>query len=108
MNILIQQSIPAGAQVNLMTGQQYEFLPQDSNVQIGVVGAADGLVLTCFAGPDLVQQEGPCPTLTTFPSVQDGLYINENVAAQTRLSLLVRNTTGAAIIARAVVRMLAL
>lgn len=108
MNILIQQSIAAGAQINLMQGQQYEFLPMDSNVQIGVVGAADGLVLTVFAGADLVQQEGPCPTQTNFPSVQDGLYINENIAGGTRLSLLVRNTTGAAIVARAVVRMLGL
>lgn len=108
MNILIEQSIGAGATVNIMTGQQYEFLPFDAQVQIGLAGSAAGLVSTVFAGPDLIQQEGPVLVLTTFPSIQDQLYIDEMIAGGTRLSINVRNTTGGALTIRAVVRILPL
>jgi hypothetical protein len=108
VNITYVGDIPAGASINIMTGQQYEFMPFDAQVQIGLNAAAVGLVATIFAGPDLVQQEGPCNVKSTFPSVSDDLYIDENVRASTRLSINVRNTTGAAITLRALVRLLQL
>lgn len=109
MNVLVEQSIPSGAKVNLMQGQQYEFLPGDSEVQIGITGQAAGLVAEVFADSTLVQQEGPVLVKAgAFPSIQDELYIDEMIAGGVRLSINVRNTTGAAIVARLVVRMLPL
>jgi hypothetical protein len=108
VNILIEQTVAAGATVNIMTGQQYEFLPFDANVQIGLAGSATGLVATVFAGPDLIQQEGPVLVLTTFPSIQDQLYIDELIAGGTRVSINVRNTTGGVLTVRAVIRILPL
>lgn len=109
MNVMVEQTVAAGAKVNLMAGQQYEFLPGDSEVQIGLTGQATGLVAEVFADSTLVQQEAPVIVKAgAFPSIQDELYIDEAIAGGTRLSINVRNTTGAGIVARLVVRMLPL
>ena len=99
-SIIRRDTLAAGATINLFTGQQYEFIPFDAQVELGVVGSAIGLVITVYAGPDLIMQEGPVPTQVAanrYAQYPEDFYISEQVAAGTRMSAQVRNTTGGAL-----------
>ena len=97
MIIQVSQSIAAGATFNAFAGQQYEFLPFNANVQIGINGSAIGFVATLFAGTDLVMQESPINTQNRFPVYPDDFITNINVGGGTRMLCNIRNTTGGAL-----------
>ena len=97
MNIIDTASLAAGASINVLQGKQYEFLPFDSQTAIALNGSAAGLVVTVYAGSDLVQQEGPALPLNRFAVWPDDFMINVPIAQGTRLSVTVRNTTAGAL-----------
>lgn len=105
-NMVIRQSIAAGAAVNLMLGQQYEIVPQDAFVEFSPFAEATGVVATVFSGSDLLQQEGPVALVAAnaLPVYPDAFYLNDPVVGGDRLQVLVRNTTAGAIISGVVVR----
>ena len=99
-SIIRRDTVAAGATLNLFANQQYEFIPFDAQVELGIVGSANGLVVTVYAGPDLVMQEGPVPVQVAanrFAQYPEDFYLSESVAGGTRMSAQVRNTTGGAL-----------
>jgi hypothetical protein len=102
----LTNSLAAGASLNIIAGAQFEFVNDPSQVEIGQLAEATGMVATCFMGPDLVQQEGPVPigTANQVPVYPDNFSIRENVDADTRLNITLRNTTAGTIVTKTLVR----
>ena len=98
-------SIAAGAvNDNLLTGSAFEFLRQNSLVSIGLSQAATGMFATIQSGSDIVAEEFSPAILTRYPIIPDEMYYSDVGAAGDRLVIRVRNPTGGAIIARAIVQ----
>lgn len=98
-------SIPANSLVeNLLTGSAFEFARSNQLVSVGVSAAATGVFVTITAGPDLVLEESACVILTRFPIIPDEMYYNDVMQVGDRLIIRCRNSTGGAIITRAVVQ----
>jgi len=89
---------------NILAGSSFEFLRSNSVVSIGIVGSATGLVANIQSGSDIVLEESPLAVKTTMPSIPDDMYYNDVGVAGDRLVIRVRNTTGGALTARAVVQ----
>jgi hypothetical protein len=100
-----ETSIAAGAvNDNLLSGSAFEFLRQNSLVSIGVAQAATGMFATIQSGADIIVEEFSPAILTRYPIIPDEMYYSDVGAAGDRLVIRVRNPTGGAIIARAVVQ----
>jgi len=104
---VIQKEVSIGATSandNILAGSSFEFLRSNSVVSIGIVGSATGLVANIQSGSDIVLEESPLAVKTTMPSIPDDMYYNDVGVAGDRLVIRVRNTTGGALTARAVVQ----
>jgi hypothetical protein len=100
-----ETSIAAGAVVdNLLSGSAFEFLRQNSIVSIGVTQAATGMFATIQSGSDIVAEEFSPSIATRYPIIPDEMYYSDVGAAGDRLVIRVRNPTGGAVIARAIVQ----
>ena len=102
----IVPALTAGGSVNVMAGQQYEFIPFHANVRIAAITTATGVLMTVYDGTDLVQQEGPIivnSTADTFPKYPDDFHIVDDMAAGDRLNITLRNTTAGTLAAIVVV-----
>jgi hypothetical protein len=93
---------------NLLAGSAFEFARVNSLVSVGVAQAATGCQVTFNSGADVVAEEFPPPILTRYPIIPDEMYSSDVAAAGDRLVLRVRNTTGGAIVVRAVCQVTAL
>lgn len=103
--IMIEQSIAAGAaNINLASGSAFEFARQRQVLSVGLVQSATGMFGTIQAGSDVIVEEFSIPILTTYPVIPDQMYFNDVMEAGDRLVIRVRNPTGGALIARAVVQ----
>lgn len=104
---VIQKEVSVGAtsaNENILSGSSFEFLRSNSVVSIGLVGSATGLVANIQSGADIVLEESPLAVKTSMPSIPDEMYYNDVGVAGDRLVIRVRNTTGGALTARAVVQ----
>jgi hypothetical protein len=102
----IVPALTAGASVNVMAGQQYEFCPFHANVRIAAVTTAAGVLMTVYDGTDLVQQEGPVVgnfAADQFPKYPDDFHIQDDMAAGDRINITLRNTTAGTLVAIVVV-----
>jgi len=103
--IIRETSIAANSTTdNLLAGSAFEFARQDSLVSLGVAQAATGCQVTFNSGADVVAEEFAPPILTRYPIIPDEMYFSDVAAAGDRLVVRVRNTTGGAIIVRAIVQ----
>lgn len=103
--IMIEQSIAAGAvNNNLVSGSAFEFARQRQLVSLGIAQAATGMFCTLQAGADIIAEEFSPPILTRYPLIPDEMYFSDVMEPGDRLVIRVRNPTGGAIIARAVVQ----
>lgn len=103
--IMIEQSIAAGAvEPNLVAGSAFEFARVRQVVSLGVVQSATGMFATIQAGGDVIAEEFSVPILTTYPIIPDNMYFTDIMEAGDRLVIRVRNPTGGALTARAVVQ----
>lgn len=103
--IQVEQSIAAGAvNNNLVSGSAFEFARTPQVVSIGVAQAATGMFCTIQAGPDIIAEEFSPAILTRYPIIPDEMYYTDVMDTGDRLVIRVRNPTGGAIIARAVVQ----
>lgn len=103
--IMVEESIAAGAvNANLVAGSAFEFARQRQIVSLGLVQSATGMFGTIQAGGDVIAEEFSLPILTTYPIIPDNMYFTDVMEAGDRLVLRVRNPTGGALIARAVVQ----
>lgn len=103
--IMIESSIAAGAvNNNLVSGSAYEFARSRQIVSLGVVQSATGMFCTIQSGADIVAEEFSLPILTTYPIIPDNMYFTDLMEQGDRLVIRVRNPTGGALTARAVVQ----
>jgi len=104
--VLIQQTVNANTTAYPMVGQQYEFMHEPCSIEVAVVAAATGIVQTVYSGPDLLMQEGPTTikAANTLPVFPDDYHLEDDAAAGDRLSIVLRNTTGANIVTYTAVR----
>jgi hypothetical protein len=102
----ISTSIAAGATATPLAGTQYEFVSDNSYVQIGILAEATGILQTIFMGRDLVQEEAPAAigTANQVPVYPDHYLVAENVYAGTRLKVQLRNSSGGTIVVKTAIR----
>jgi hypothetical protein len=102
-------SIAAGAVTdNLLAGSAFEFLRNNSLVSMGLTQSATGMFATIQSGSDIVVEEFSPAIATRFPIIPDEMYYSDVGAAGDRLVIRVRNPTGGALTARAIVQITAL
>jgi len=99
-------AVPANGAATPLVGDQYEFLGFAAALAFAIVADAAGVVATVFSGSDLLQQEGPAVIRAAgaMPVNPDDFYLADVAAPGDRLSVQLRNTTGAPINARVVVQ----
>ena len=98
-------SVPAnGAVENALSGSAFEFLRANAVVSMGVTAAATGVVVNIQSGADVILEETEVFIKTNFPIIPDEMYYNDVGVQGDRLVVRLRNTTGAAIIARVIVQ----
>ena len=105
-------SLTAGAQIAVLAGSQFEFLPFNALVEFAIIGnsgeaATVNLVATVYSGQDVLQEQGPItlksPTTPVYP---DDFLLNDTSLQGERLKVLLANlgTTTAANPVNTVVR----
>lgn len=100
-----ETSIAANAvNENVLAGSAFEYARGPSIASVACVGAATGLFATIQAGPTVVLEESPLLIRTTMPVIPDDFYYTMALAPGDRIVVRVRNSTGAAVIARTVVQ----
>jgi hypothetical protein len=80
-----------------LQGNQYEFLPFDANVEIGILADATGVLATVYSGSDVLMQEGPVPigAINIFPVFPDNFFLQDYAQAGERLNIQLRDTSAA-------------
>ncbi len=103
---VVSTSILAGAIAIPFQGRQYEFVAEDSAVQVGLLAEATGILATVFMGPDLILEEAPVAlgTANQIPIYPDHFVVAENVYAGTRLKVQLRNSSAGTILVKSIVR----
>ena len=103
------RSVAAGASIELFDQIEWSKLKlqkQDGNAQMGLLAAAAGMVVTIFAGTELVAPEGPISaggTVNVAPKIPDDIQYNYAFLTLDELSAVVRNTTVGAVTLQAIV-----
>ena len=83
---------------NLLAGKAKEFLEEASIIRVGIVAAAVGIKATLIVGNEVVIDDQEVAVGTTLPAFPDQVLAEAGGFAGDRLTLRLRNTTGAAII----------
>jgi hypothetical protein len=100
------QSIGANATVaNVLSGNQFEFIPYDAHIEVLGSIAATGLTYSMYANNELLFSN-VIPNIKTGnnPVYPDDLILSFDAAAGTRLVLSITNATGGAIVGTYIVR----
>lgn len=87
---------------NLFTGSAFEYARTRQVISFGVSQAATGNFATLNVGSDVVVEEFEPPILTRYPIIPDEFYAQDLAEQGDRLVLSVRNSTGGALVNRAV------
>lgn len=97
--IKVSNSVPANGSIdNVLTGNQYEFLPFDALLEFGIVAAAVGLVTDVYSGSDTLIEAGAVSGANRFAVYPDDFDLTDVAAAGERIKVRLRNTTGVAIV----------
>jgi len=80
-----------------LSGSQYEYLPFAAMVEIGLATDATGVLATVSSGSDILQEEGPVQikTINVQPTYPDDFGLSDLAAPGDRLSVKLRDTSGA-------------
>lgn len=90
---------------NVLAGSTFEILQGRSVVSIGVTGQVVGLQCSILVGSTVVLEESPVfIKANAFATIPDEMFYNAAGVGNDRIVIRVRNTTGAAIICRALVQ----
>lgn len=103
--ILEEQSIAAGATVDLFANSIFRYLPWNASVNIGINQAATGCLATVLSGADTLLQESQLPIATAYPKVPDEMYLQDVAAQGELLTANVRNTTAGPLVVRMVAQL---
>jgi hypothetical protein len=96
-------SVPANGKAFPLVGSQFEYLPYNARVSFAVVGpdtTPGAITATIYSGSDIVQQDGPItekPTTDQKISLQDDFLVSDVAAGGERLSVVLNNSSAAAI-----------
>lgn len=91
-------SINAGTtNSNIIAGSQFEYLPRNARVDIGLVGSATGLVADVTIGQDLIAQSMALSLQNRMPIVPDDYSLSEVGIGGERIVIKVTNPTGGAL-----------
>jgi len=109
--ISVRIALAANAQVNALTGTQYEFLPgsmfpNGAMAEFGSLADATGVLRTVQTGADVVEEESPVNigTINQQPVYPDNFTLNDLVGPGERINVKLRDTSGAARVVTVVVR----
>lgn len=94
-----QVSVAASSVVdNVLTGSQYEFLPDDSSIEFGLVGDANAadLRLDVFSGSDTLAENMQPSAQNRIPVFPDDFTLTDVAVAGERLKVRVRNVNAGA------------
>lgn len=98
----MQNSVSVAANAvsaNVLAGQLFEFLAQDSQIVLSCSGSAAGLNTTLLAGGVSLINDQAINSQNRFPVIPDDIITQEQVPAGARLLLTFRNTTAGALTA---------
>lgn len=79
-----------------LSGSQYEYLPFNARVEFAIIASAAGVDVTVYSGSDVLQQSGPATVKATPPVYPDDFLLDDVAMAGERLSVVLRETAGAA------------
>jgi len=99
--INVRTSIPTGQSAQPLSGSQYEYLPFDALVEVGVTANVNLVQATVSSGSDILSEEGPVTlgTADVFPRYPDEYTLQDVASAGDRLKVNLRNTNaGTAIV----------
>jgi len=87
----------SGVNDNVLANSQYEYLPWNAYLEIGVNGDANGgdLRVDVFTGQDVLLEAAPCNVQNRIPVYPDDFDLTDVAAAGERLKIRVRNTSAA-------------
>lgn len=101
----IETSVAAnGLSANVLSGELFETLPGNSVVELYTTGSAAGLRAFFSIGGVQMLEEAAVNAQNRTPVVPDDLLTQEGGMGGQRLSLRYRNTTGGALTARTLVK----
>jgi len=95
-------SVGAGATVlNVLAGSAFEFVREASQVRVGLLASAAGLLVGASSGSDILLEEGStCDVVRVAnqgPIFPDDFILEDVAMPMDRLKISVRNPTGGAI-----------
>lgn len=103
-SIIREVSVPANStNPNLLAGSTFEYARQRAVLSFGVTQAATGNFVTINVGSDVVVEEFAPPIATVYPVIPDQFYAQDVAEQGDRLIVQVRNSTGGALVSRAIV-----
>lgn len=104
--IVVRTALGASSTADPLSGNQYEYLPFDANVEVGILTDATGVLATVTSGSDVLQEEGPVQvgTINVSPKYPDDFYLQDVAVQGERLKVRLRDTSGAARVVLTVVR----
>jgi hypothetical protein len=98
MTIALTQSVPANSRTtNVLAGQQFEFLPAKSLVQVGATSSATGINADFNIGGETLIVDALIPPTNRYPFPPDDIIATSSGRAGERLFLTFRNTTAGAL-----------
>lgn len=100
----IQAEVSVGANStnsNIIAGSAFEYSRGRQLLSLGVTAAATGTFVTIQSGADVILEESATYIKTSFPIVPDEMFYNDVMEMFDRLRIQIRNTTGGALVARA-------
>lgn len=97
MNIMRQRVVTTASptDANALVGSAFEYPQQPSQVSLGMICTATGMLATVYAGSRLIMEESPVAQPSTFiyPIVPDHMYLNYPVLPGERLVVQLRNAS---------------
>lgn len=98
---LVQSSVSiAAASVNdnVLAGSQFEYLPYNAALEIGLNGDANGgdLRVDVYSGQDVLLENAPMSTQNRVPVYPDDFQLTDAAMAGERIKIRVRNTNAGA------------
>lgn len=104
--IPFRAALAANGTATPLAGSQYEFLPGDAMVEIGMMADATGVLATVMSGADVLQEEGPVQvgTINQQPKYPDDFYLQDAAAAGEKITVRLRDTSGVARVVTGIVR----
>lgn len=79
---------------NVFANSQFEYLPFNARVEIGLNGSAAGLVADVFSGPDILAENMALNAQNRLPVYPDDFVLVDGALGGQRLKARVRNPTG--------------